>query len=316
VGSKSYTTNGLGFSPNGEVTARLVAVSGVGRPADFPATVKGAIALIERGTTPFSEKVQNAAGAGAVAAVVYNNEPAEFRGTLGKTGAIPALGVSGDTGQELLRLAQTGTAQVRVYVETKRRTVESRNVLARVGDTCRIVVGGHLDSVPAGPGANDNASGTATAIEAARALRPLAQKAGLCFMAFGGEELGLWGSRLYVQGLAQADRQALTAMVNLDMVGVGDRWRISGDEKLVSQTGEVAKALGIDVQLAPGGRGGGGGSDHASFLQAGIPAVFFYRMEDPNYHLATDQAKFVDPAALEQAGRMAVGLIQRLAGGG
>lgn len=315
VNTRSFPTNSLGFSASGTVTAPLVAVNGIGNPSDFPPSARGAVTLVMRGALSFADKVRNAADAGAVGVIVYNNEPGEFRGTLGRSGAasIPAVGVSGDAGQELLRMAQNG-AQVRLRVEARTVQVRSRNVLARAGETCTYVIGGHYDSVPAGPGANDNASGTAVTLELARVLRPIAERAGLCFMAFGAEELGLWGSRIHVQGLTPEQRQAIRGMVNLDMVGVGDRWRISGSEALVGYVGEVAQALGIAVQLAPGGRGTGGGSDHASFLQAGIPAVFFYRMDDPNYHLPTDQAQFVDPAALEQAGKMVVGLVERLAG--
>jgi aminopeptidase YwaD len=316
VGAKRIPTNSLGFSGSGSFSAPLVAVTGVGRPGDYPASVKGAIALVQRGTLSFGDKVRNAADAGAKGIIVYNNELGEFRGTLGTAGAIPALGVSGEAGQELLKLAALSGTQVRIKVENQTLQVKSRNVLAKAGESCSYVIGGHFDSVPAGPGANDNASGTAATIEAARVLWPIAKQANLCFMAFGAEELGLWGSRIYVRGLSAAERQGIKAMVNLDMVGVGDRWRISGSEALVSRVGEVADALGYKVGLSPAGRGAGGGSDHASFMQAGIPAVFFFRMEDPNYHLATDQTKFIDPINLEQAGRMTVELIKRLVAAG
>lgn len=313
VGGRRYDGNSLGFSASGDVSGPLVVVSGLGRAADYPAGAKGAVVLVERGTLPFSEKVANAAAAGAVAIIVYNNEAGEFRGTLGQAGKVPALGVSGDVGAQLKALAGQ---PVRVAVETRRRTVESRNVLARTGESCRVVVGGHFDSVPAGPGANDNASGTATTIELARVLRPLADQGRLCFMAFGAEELGLWGSRLWVRSLSDAEKQGITAMVNLDMVGLGDHWNIIGSLALVTQVGDIAKGLGIQVRLAPGGGSGGGGSDHASFMNAGIPAVFFYHGEDPNYHLPTDQARYVQPDALAEAGRMAAALIRQLANGG
>ncbi|GEM_PF-426334 len=315
--TKTLAGNSLGFSPSGDVTAPLVAVPGTGRPEDFPPSVKGAIALVQRGTLQFADKVKNAADAGAVAIIVYNNEPSEFRGTLGKVGQVAALGVSGDVGQELLKVAGDAGKPVHLVIAAQRRTVNSHNVLAKVGQAdCHIVVGGHFDSVPAGPGANDNGSGTATMIELARVLRPDAERGGICFMAFGAEELGLWGSRTFVKGLSAAERGVLKAMVNLDMVGVGDRWRITGSDSLVKQVADIAGGMGIAAQAAATGASAGGGSDHASFLQAGIPAVFFYRMNDPNYHLATDQAQFVDPAALEQAGRMAAALVRQLVNGG
>jgi predicted dehydrogenase len=56
-----------------------------------------------------------------------------------------------------------------------------------------------------------------------------------------------------------------------------------------------------------------GASDHASFLNAGVPAVFLYRIEDPNYHSAGDTATLVDPDALRQAGTIALKVLDGVA---
>lgn len=56
---------------------------GIGNPTDFPSSVSGKIALIERGTLKFAQKAKNAKAAGAIAAIVYNNLPGSFAGTLG-----------------------------------------------------------------------------------------------------------------------------------------------------------------------------------------------------------------------------------------
>ena len=167
--------------------------------------------------------------------------------------------------------------------------------------------------MPEGPGANDNASGTATAIEVARVMRGQAEAQGLCFVAFGGEELGLWGSRKFVEALNEDARSKLVAMINMDMVGVGDRWRITGSKNIQDLTSTVSQGLGIEVLPFEGGSRSGGGSDHASFLAAGIPAVFIHRMEDPNYHTANDTAEHVDPAALEAAGKVVIGMLNQMA---
>ena len=83
------------------------------------------------------------------------------------------------------------------------------------------MAGGHLDSVPEGPGLNDNGSGVAAVLEMAEELggRPLPDGTALRFGFWGAEEIGLVGSTDYVDGLSRAERRRITAYVNLDMVG-------------------------------------------------------------------------------------------------
>jgi subtilisin family serine protease len=77
--------------------------------ADFPAGVNGNIALILRGTTTFAEKTTMAMNAGAIAVIIYNNEPGGFAGTLGEAGAwVPVISLSNEDG-EILRALGTPT---------------------------------------------------------------------------------------------------------------------------------------------------------------------------------------------------------------
>ena len=102
-------TAGLDFEPNpmeftalGNVTAGLVS-AGLGQPADFAAVnCTGKIALISRGTITFAAKVDNAIADGCVAAVIYNNAPGNFNGTLGAPKALPAVSLSQAEGQSLV----------------------------------------------------------------------------------------------------------------------------------------------------------------------------------------------------------------------
>jgi aminopeptidase YwaD len=133
----------------------------------------------------------------------------------------------------------------------------------------------------------------------------------LQFVAFGAEELGLFGSRHFVEQLSPEERRSIVAMINLDMVGVGEAWRFGGASGLAQRAEQAAAALG-----APHGMLGGpvaGASDHASFLGAGISAVFVHRVTDPNYHTAGDRPEHVDPAALGQAGELVLRLLEELA---
>ena len=289
----------------GETTGELVA-AGIGRPEDFPpAGVATQVALLERGELTFSEKVANAAAAGATAVVVYNNEAGSFRGDLSAESAIPAVGISREDGQRLLGLLGQGPITVHLSVEASQRQATSRNVIARPPDgRCERLVGAHYDSVEAGPGANDNASGVAALLETARVLAASGDSEDVCLVAFGAEEIGLLGSQRFVANLSGDERAALQGMVNLDMVGVGDEWQLIGSPELAQEVDAEAASVGLDpvVTELPSGLS----SDHVKFIAAGIPAVLIYRFDDPRYHSAEDQAQFVEPQLLEQAGELAL----------
>lgn len=107
----TLTAYGLEFAGTTAGTTGTLVDCGIGQPGDFPASVSGNIALIQRGTLTFAEKVTNAMNAGAVAVVIYNNVAGAFSGTLGETGSwIPAVSVSDTDGATLL--GQLGTATV------------------------------------------------------------------------------------------------------------------------------------------------------------------------------------------------------------
>jgi subtilisin family serine protease len=92
-----------GFTSTTGVTAQLVDC-GLGQAGECPASVSGNIALIQRGAITFGEKVTNAQAAGAIAAIIYNNRPGDFLGTLGVAGTwIPAVSVSDVTGATLVK---------------------------------------------------------------------------------------------------------------------------------------------------------------------------------------------------------------------
>lgn len=305
----TYETSSLAYSAAGDVTAAAV-VAGIGRPEDFSAGTAGKIAVIKRGELTFTDKVTNAQAAGAVAVVIYNDSPGPFRGTLRGQASIPAVSISGQDGDALL--AALGAGALTVHVDARTGAIDSQNVVARpAGGECDIIAGGHYDSVPAGPGANDNASGTAVVIELARTLAAEGRH-DVCFAAFGGEELGLHGSQAFVASLSPDDLRPLKAMLNFDMEGVGNTWNLIGDPSMVDLGRSVATRLGIAA--VPSQLPAGAGSDHASFEAAGVPVLFFYRSDDPNYHTANDRARFVDPTALDQSGEMGDSVIAQLLG--
>ena len=301
-------------STNGVAEGQLVN-AGIGRPDEFPADSAGKIALIQRGILPFSEKVANAATAGAVGAVIYNNEPGLFLGALSEPSAIPALAISEEDGEALLAKMQSGPVSVRLTVLTEAGPRDSQNVIARPpAGECRVVAGGHYDSAPGSPGANDNASGTATVVEMARVLAADGEFDDACFVLFGAEEAGLIGSSRFVGMLTAAERETLEAMLNFDMVGVGTSWLLGGSLSIIDIA--VAEAEERDLDYIRGSSDQSG-SDHASFLAAGIPAIFLHSFfetiaDDPRYHTAEDQPQHVEPGRMAEIGDEGLAVIDEL----
>jgi aminopeptidase YwaD len=299
----------LANSPTATVRGDIVRVPGIGNPEDFPDEVEGAIALIERGTLFFQDKVQNAADAGAAAVIIYNNEVGTFLGS-GDVIPLPTVTISQLEGQKLVTALESGDVVAEVGVGSLSDAI-SRNVIAKPpGAECETISGGHYDSVPQAPGASDNATGTATVLEIAAVLMQNGGAGNNCFVLFGAEELGLLGSRHFVSTLSPEEQDQIKAMLNFDMVGVGDdTWWLIGTPELQQRMGELAAGLGIDAipsSLA------GTSSDHASFLQAGIPALMFHRWQDPLLHTPQDVADRVRPELLEQAARMGLALLGAL----
>ncbi len=167
----------------------------------------------------------------------------------------------------------------------------------------RVVIGAHYDHLGFGhfgaldpqaegqihPGADDNASGTAVMLEVARRLTKLPVKPArtVIFVAFSGEELGLYGSRYYVN---HADSiPSVKAMINLDMVGRLRENRLTvfgarSGERLSSLVRRDARQLGLDVTES----NDIGRSDHMSFYVKKIPVIHFFTGNHSDYHRATD----------------------------
>jgi Zn-dependent M28 family amino/carboxypeptidase len=310
LGGKSFVVTTLQYSTAGDVAGELVD-AGLGRPEDYEdAGVVGKVVLVSRGDIRFVDKLDAAVAAGARAVIIYNNQPGNFTGSLIGVSKIPAVSVAQADGQELRQAIRAGNTNVHVTVDASMAQSTAANVVAiKPGGPRSIVIGGHFDTVAAGPGANDNGSGTATTLEIARVMAQAQTPFTLRFVAFDAEEIGLYGSAHYVAALSDAERQSIVAMVNLDMVGVGTETRVGGTESLTTLARAAASKVGIDADSmgdAPGA------SDHASFLRANIPSVFIYRSNDPNYHSPNDVAQYVDPANLELAGKIVLDIVTSL----
>ena len=302
-----------GSAASPAITGPLVA-AGIGKPEQFPANASGAIVLIERGELLFDQKVRNAQAAGARGVIIYNNETGLFSGSLSFAATIPAVAISRAEGLKLAGDLDKGAVTVEISVSEIGKGM-SRNVVARPpGKDCTTISGGHYDSVQVSPGANDNGSGTATVMEIAAVVASKGDLGTNCFVLFGAEETGLIGSRAYVASLDQAARQKIRAMLNFDMTGFGDNgWILIGTSELQRRGLDQAQALGIP-QVRSGGLPRNSSSDHASFISAGIPALFYYHSEDGLLHTPQDKADRLNPRYLEEAARMGVAMLESFNG--
>ena len=225
-------------SDPGDVTAAVTPVDlqlGLGNTStsgceasDFANFPSGNIALLQRGVCTFEIKAENAAAAGAVGIVIFNqgNTTAADRNgipavtlTANNTSGIPVIGTTYALGATL---AGTPGLRMRVFANTLRQTLPTYNVLAEktgANDDNVVMAGAHLDSVLAGPGINDNGSGSAAILETAVQLAKLKPENTVRFAWWGAEESGLVGSTNYVNGLTQAEKDRIALYLNFDMIG-------------------------------------------------------------------------------------------------
>ena len=191
-----------------------------------------------------------------------------------------------------------------------------------------VIVGAHYDHLGLGGsgslapdvraihnGADDNASGVAALLEAARALAAAAPpRRTIVFAAFGAEEKGLLGSSHYVdRPPIPLDRTV--AMLNLDMVG-----RLRYDDLHVFGVGTAqgfgelvesrAKALGFDLTTSPDGFGP---SDHASFYAAGVPVLHFFTGTHADYHRPSDNWEKVNARGIARIAELTAALALEIA---
>jgi Zn-dependent M28 family amino/carboxypeptidase len=214
--------------------AQRVSTSGC-QPEDFTGFPAGNIALMQRGSCPFAQKVTNAQAANAVGAIIFNSgtpgNEGVFAGTLSETAQdgqpvppdveIPAVGISYAEGDRLANEADPTTGQIVVEAESDRR--KSTNVLAdtRWGDPNNVtIVGSHLDSVTEGPGINDNGSGSGFNLELAlqMAKNKIRTENRVRFAFWGAEESGLVGATRYVAAISDEEFAKIAANLNFDML--------------------------------------------------------------------------------------------------
>lgn len=349
----------LEYSGSGSVQGRLVPTKDVLIPppaqpgstsgceaSDFAkAPGPNAVALIQRGTCDFAVKVANAKAAGYAAVIVFNEgQPGRteaFAGTLGAPVSLPAVGTSYAVGRELYNLTKAGNVTVKVATRTISSNRPTRNLIAEIptGRTDRVVVvGAHLDSVPEGPGINDNGSGTSTILEIALQMAKLKVKPlnRVKFAFWGAEEEGLLGSTFYVNSLSTQQKRNIDLNLNFDMLGSPNfaRFVYDGDGSATPDDDEDAGPTGSDTieavfntyfkqqGLAAAPTAFDGRSDYGPFIEEDIPAGGLFsgaeeiktaaeqklfggtagKAYDSCYHQACDDIDNLSRTALDQLG--------------
>ncbi|MBC7783441.1 MAG: M20/M25/M40 family metallo-hydrolase [Burkholderiales bacterium] len=190
-----------------------------------------------------------------------------------------------------------------------------------------VLIGAHYDHIGRGQlssrgrgsdaihnGADDNASGIAVMLAAARRLANHRLNRSVVFVAFSGEESGLIGSDYFVDH-PPVPVEKITAMINLDMVG---RLRkntlfVGGDGTRAAFSKILAAAdQASPIELMSIGKGGYGPSDQQSFAMKKVPVLFFFTGLHDEYHRPEDDAPLINYSGLGEVADIVTGVIARL----
>jgi hypothetical protein len=313
-------------TPRGGLKAEVIDL-GRGTPADFALAaeaIKGRIVLVRHeyymasGHIHRRRKYELAKAAGAVGFLIACHLPGGLLVTGssggGGSGEIPCAGVSHETGVALGRA--TGAITLEIAGRFVERVAENLFVDIPGRSDEWVVLSAHLDGHDFAQSAMDNGSGVVAAVAAAEALRDIMprQRRGLRVALFNVEEWWLIGSRVHLAGLDAKARAKLAFNVNLDSV--------AGASRLAIMTSGLAAADALAVQI----NGDHGfrlrrhrpymsNSDHANFIEAGVPALrLFCGLDEPDSNMRYlltpgDTPDKVDPAELKSAATVTAALV-------
>ena len=265
--------------------------------------------------TDYQTRINIARSFGAAAVVFYNidenlDDPEFDLSMKVKSFDIPVVFVS----EGLLNDGD----DIKLNVDLKEKNGVGHNVIAYIDNMAdqTVVIGAHYDHLGWGEsggslyrgepaihnGADDNASGVALMLELAKEIKDQGLKGNnYLFIAFSGEELGLYGSKSFVQH-ATIDTSKINYMINFDMVGRLDEENTMAVNGVGTTPLFKEKALGIQegnikVKTTESGMGP---SDHASFYVAGKPVLHFYTGNNPDYHKPSDDPFLINYKGMTQ----------------
>jgi aminopeptidase YwaD len=268
--------------------------------------------------TELRNVIKNAAAKGAKALVFYNQssiaDGLKFEEKdKSEPAAIPVFYLAAGAKQRFLSdMSASYDIKLKSDIGAKKRG--AANVLGYIdnGSASTVVLGAHFDHLGYGEdgnsmlrngeklihnGADDNASGTAALIELAKILKKSkAKQQNYLFIAFSGEELGLFGSKYFVEH-PTINLPAVNYMINMDMVG-----RLNDSSKTITVGGygtspswsgllSGIKKSPFNIRIDSSGTGP---SDHTSFYRKDIPVLFFFTGLHTDYHKPGDDAEKIN----------------------
>ncbi|MBV9928014.1 MAG: M20/M25/M40 family metallo-hydrolase [Acidobacteria bacterium] len=326
TGARALAVSSYTWTPgtNGAVEGELVDV-GAGRPEDVARVatkLKGRVALVVPEGADLSAVIYNfyrAPGlvkelkdAGALAVLVAADKPhamqytapVEFTAT-GRLAALPTVSLAHeDVGLLRRLLSQNRTPRVRLDVRNQiGPAFEATNVVGEMAgsDLAQelVVVGAHLDSNDLGPGALDNAAGSAAVLETARAIKAsgLKPRRTIRFVLFTGEEEGMVGSIAYVERhRAELDRTVAALVMDIG-AGRPAGWFSMGREDLDARIRELSEPLAQFGDFAVE-HAAFAATDNAPFMAEGVPNLILLQDETPYFpvhHTIADTPDKIDP---------------------
>lgn len=319
--------------------------------ADMPWFVDLKDALEENKTNPHFDlanyiytNTKRAKDKGATAVIIYNTSATDdklaFNGKdKSEALTIPVFYMKKEAAAQYLK-DQSATINLKFTVSLSDKIRKGTNVVGYIdnGAATTVVLGAHFDHLGYGEdgnsrntsaepaihnGADDNASGTAALIELSKKLKAAPQKNNnYLFIAFSGEELGLYGSK-YFTDHPTIDLKSVNYMINMDMVG-----RLNDSSKVLTIGGYgtspawanviqpsnplVEKKSGIPQLVVRIDSSGTGPSDHTSFYRKDIPVLFYFTGLHTDYHKPSDDADKINYGGEQLIVKHVLGVVQQL----
>lgn len=325
------------FSPNQSINA-LPAISV--QEADMPWFIDLKETLEENKDNPHFDLVnyirtnsKKARERDASAIILYNTSTIDDKLVFdprdrSETLAIPVIYIMKDAATKYLS-DKEATISFKLTTRVREKNRTGNNVIGFINNNAptTVILGAHFDHLGYGEdgnsmirtgeknihnGADDNASGTASLIELGRLLKASPVKTqNYLFIAFSGEELGLFGSKYFTEH-PTIDLTTVAYMVNMDMVG-----RLNDSSKVLTVGGygtspewglalkKIPSALNIRLDSS-----GTGPSDHTSFYRKDIPVLFYFTGLHSDYHKPSDDYEKINYAGTVTIIRHIVSLIE------
>jgi Zn-dependent M28 family amino/carboxypeptidase len=320
---------------------------GTGSPEEFEIKnkkeIKGKIVLCSSATSPRGKRVHRrtkygyAVEYGVIGFIFMNHNPGQLKptGSLRPAyrtgGEIPGIGVSLETGTQMLRLSKKKPLKIRIIDKSKViPETESANIIFElIGNGSNdewIIVGGHYDGHDISQGAMDNLSATAVIMELARVLKEFEGEfeRNIRFILFACEELGVTGSTNYV-AQHKEEMKKIAIMINLELGRLANKtgsqhvaFTFYQPDELKDYLEDFAEVVGYPMTI---NKGHSAASDHWPFYMKGVPTIYMHA--EPTMqeivngrgwgHTSADTMDKVDHRNLQEGAMIVSRLLLRLA---